>query len=255
LDRIEREKLFHDQEFEQLERRQLDRFYRIALPSIERFIASCVEAARGKRVLEIGCGPGSVSLRLAAVAASVTGIDISDTAVRQARERASKAGLAHVEFRVMNAEELDLPPQSFDFVCGRAILHHLDLSRALPALARVLAPSGYAIFLEPLGHNPVVNWYRNRTPHLRTPDEHPLLRSDLRFARTCFASVEVHPEILASLAAAPLPAGALFQTAHAVLSAADRVLLALPGLRWWGWTSVWRFSDPLQQQAPSALHP
>jgi SAM-dependent methyltransferase len=252
LDRIEREKLFHDQEFEHLERRQLDRFYRIALPSIDHFITACVEGARRKRVLEIGCGPGSVSLRLAAVASHVTGIDISDTAVRQATERAAKAGFGHVEFRVMNAEELDFPEQSFDFVCGRAILHHLDLERALRSLARVMHSNGCALFLEPLGHNPVVNWYRNRTPQLRTPDEHPLLRSDLRLALDFFRSVEVRPEILTALAAASLPEGPLFLAARATLSAADKVLLALPLLRWWAWTSVWRFAGPIRPEAHTA---
>ncbi len=252
LERIEREKLFHDQEFEHLERRQLDRFYRVAIPSIDRFITACVEGARGKRVLEIGCGPGSVSLRLAAAASHVTGIDISDTAVRQATERAARAGFGHVEFRVMNAEELDFPSQSFDFVCGRAILHHLDLERALPSLARVLHPAGCALFLEPLGHNPVVNWYRNRTPQLRTPDEHPLLRSDLCRALDFFRSVEVRPEILTALAAAPLPEGPLFLAARATLAAADKVLLSLPLLRWWAWTSVWRFAGPKQSEADKA---
>jgi hypothetical protein len=41
------------------------------------------------------------------------------------------------------------------------------------------APAGWALFSEPLGHNPLVNWYRNRTPEQRTEDEHPLLLSSI----------------------------------------------------------------------------
>lgn len=244
MDRAAREKQFHDIEFEQHEREKLSGIYRVAAPSISRFIDACVHAAGGARVLEIGCGPGSVSLRLAAVARHVVAIDISDTAVRQARERAARAGIGNAEFHVMNAEELDFAPDSFDFACGRAILHHLDLQKALPALARVLRPGGRALFLEPLGHNPAVNWYRSRTPSLRTPDEHPLLRSDLRLARAFFRRAEVHPEIFTALAAAPVPDGGAFEALRGLLGAADRLLLKLPGLRWWAWTSVWRLEDP-----------
>ena len=80
---------------------------------------------------------------------------------------------------------------SFDLVCGSGILHHLDLPAAMRELARVLRPSGRAVFMEPLGHNPAINAFRNRTPELRTPDEHPLLGKDLKLCRRYFGSVEV----------------------------------------------------------------
>lgn len=244
MDRAEREKQFHNQEFEEHKRETLHWVYRVAAPAIDNFIESVTESARGKRVLEIGCGPGSVSLRVAAVAERLTAIDISDTAVRQASERAARARLSNAEFHVMNAEELAFEAGSFDFICGRSILHHLDLNRAYPAIARVLRPSGVAVFLEPLGHNPLVNAFRHKTPDLRTPDEHPLMRSDLRLALRYFGRVQVRPRILASLGAALLPDGVLFRGAYAACSAADRLLLAVPGLRWWAWTSVWRFEQP-----------
>jgi len=51
----------------------------------------------------------------------------------------------------MNAEELKFADDYFDIVCGGAILHHLDLNKALSEIARVLKPDGKAIFVEPLG--------------------------------------------------------------------------------------------------------
>jgi SAM-dependent methyltransferase len=244
MDRIQREKQFHDEEFERYDRRRLEPWYRVAAVHFDRFLESCVENARNRRVLEIGCGPGSVTLKLARVARHVTAIDLSDTAIRQASERAARAGITNAEFRVMNAEQLDFPANSFEFVCGRAILHHLDLRVALPALARTLSPSGRALFLEPLGHNPVINWYRRRTPELRTADEHPLLRSDLERARASFRKVEVKPAVLLSLAAGFLPDGTAFRVARSLLAGVDAVLVAVPGLRWLAWTSVWLFEDP-----------
>jgi hypothetical protein len=44
--------------------------------------------------------------------------------------------------------------------------------------------------MEPLGHNPLLNWYRARAPDLRTPDEHPLLARDLALAESCFDEVD-----------------------------------------------------------------
>ena len=74
---------------------------------------------------------------------------------------------------------------------GAGIIHHLDIAKALEELRRVLSVGGVAIFAEPLGHNPVLNWFRNRTPELRTPDEHPLLVRDLRQITRAFSSSRV----------------------------------------------------------------
>ena len=123
-------------------------------------------------------------IRPAAAGAHATGIDISPVAIEMGvREAASRGLRDRTHFAVMNAEALDFPDASFDRVCGSGILHHLDLKKAYGEIARVLRPNGYGIFLEPLGHNPLINWYRRRTPQMRTEDEHPLLKSDLALAR------------------------------------------------------------------------
>ena len=76
--------------------------------------------------------------------------------------------LTGVRFQVMNAEVLEFPDASFDLVFGVAILHHLDLDTACAEFLRVLRPSGTAVFLEPLGHNPFINLVRWATPAART---------------------------------------------------------------------------------------
>ena len=133
----------------------------------------------GRDVLEYGCGPGSYAFFLADLGASVLGIDISTTAIEQASAEARQRGADRVEFRRLNAESLDLPDASFDLVCGTGILHHLDLTRAYAEIARTLRPGGSAVFIEPLGHNPLINRFRRRTRALRTEDEHPLRVEDL----------------------------------------------------------------------------
>jgi SAM-dependent methyltransferase len=138
----------------------------------------------------------------------------------------------------MNAEELTFADDSFDFIFGTGILHHLDLNRAYQELSRVLRPNGVALFIEPLGHNPIINAYRNRTPDARTDDEHPLLRKDLHLAREYFSTAAIHSSGLLSLAAVPFGNQATGRMARDILTVADKILLKMPVLRWQAWIAV-----------------
>jgi len=165
----------------------------------ERVIADC----RGKSALEYGCGAGLAAYPLAVEGARVAGIDISDVAIAQAQDEAARRGLS-IDFRVGDAERMPFGDGAFDLVCGSGILHHLNIRPALTEVARVLKPEGRAVFIEPLGHNPLVNLFRRLTPGLRTADEHPLLAADLAHAGERFAEVRVHYFDLFSLFAIPL---------------------------------------------------
>ncbi|MBI3515458.1 MAG: class I SAM-dependent methyltransferase [Proteobacteria bacterium] len=189
-------------------------------------------------MLEYGCADGTLSLDeldVPSFVARLEGIDIADGAIAVARQKAAHRGLRNATFRHMNAEAMSFPRASFDVVFGRGILHHLDLDKALAEIARVLKPDGVALFLEPLGHNPLINWYRARTPGLRTPDEHPLLRRDFALARRHFGAVDkvvaglTTP--LAALAERRLGATPLMGLCEAL----DRALLVLPGVSWQAW--------------------
>jgi SAM-dependent methyltransferase len=203
--RLEREREFHDRAYAHDVRAPARRFYTVTGALLQWYKDTLAAHAPGARVLEYGCGPGSRAFDLARSGATVVGIDISPVAINQATDRGRAEGLeGQLEFRVMDAEQLDFTDDSFDMVCGSGILHHLDLTRAYAEIARVLAPEGTAIFEEPLGHNPAINAYRKRTPALRTVDEHPLLMSDLALAERFFSEVEARFFSLSSLAAIPL---------------------------------------------------
>lgn len=193
VERIERERDYHNQRFaDDSERdRRVGRFYAAISYGFELYKRRVDEAATGRRVLEYGCGTGSLAFDLAQRARHVIGIDISDVAIRKAGLNATRRGLKNVEFRVDNAEAMGLPAQHVDVVVGTGIVHHLDIPRAMEEVRRVLTPGGVAIFAEPLAHNPFVNWYRQRTPELRTPDEHPLTVSDLRAVAKDFTSSRI----------------------------------------------------------------
>jgi ubiquinone/menaquinone biosynthesis C-methylase UbiE len=243
--RYEKEREFHNKTFGEDSRRSAGKFYDIAVSSQrfyqEMLLANCAHA----EVLEYGCGQGSQAFELARHGARVTGIDISDVAIEQARERARREGLDGLTFQVMNAEHLEFPDSRFDLVCGSAILHHLDLEHAYSQLTRVLAPSGTAVFSEPLGHNPFINAYRAMTPHLRTEDEHPLLMHDLQLARSYFRAGRIRFFHLQSLAAVPMRNFPGFQMLLRVLDAADNALFAVvPPSRRLAWQAVMVLSKP-----------
>ena len=181
MDRLENERRFHDERFGAAAdpRATLSRYYSIYKLNTEFFNERLEGCVPGADVLEFGCARGDKSLRWARAGARIKGIDISGKAVEAANERA-RAERLPAEFYTMDAEALELLDASFDVVFGEGILHHLDLKKACGEIARVLrAPRrGRAIFVEPLGHNPVINLYRKLTPNMRTVDEHPLVRGE-----------------------------------------------------------------------------
>lgn len=234
--RIERERAFHDERFaDDSGRAATGKFYR-AVPGAKADYRASVHRLATGRVLEYGCGVGSLAFELAGKS-EVVGIDISPVAIAEARSEAAERGV-EVEFLEMNAEALELPDGSFDLVCGSGILHHLDVDRAIGEVTRVLAPGGRAVFLEPMGYNPLINWYRDRTPGMRTDDEHPLLRCDFDTIGRSVRRLDLRFHGLAALAAAPFvdrPGGARLRRG---LAGVDAALTRAPGLRLLSWIVV-----------------
>lgn len=243
--RKQREKSFHDAAFATGARRaRAGKFYSIASASRAAYRDALLARRAGGRALEYGCGQGSQSLFLAASGTRVVGIDLSTVGLAQARAAAEEAR-ARAAYSVMDAERLAFPDETFDTVCGSSILHHLDLERAYPEIARVLKPGGAAVFLEPLGHNPAINLYRRVTPELRTTDEHPLRDADLRSARAYFDDVRVRFFHLVALAAVPLRYAPGFHLLLRALDGIDRALFAaFPPSRRWAWRAVIEMSNP-----------
>jgi ubiquinone/menaquinone biosynthesis C-methylase UbiE len=205
--RLEREKMFHDERFadDSARQRKISRFYSVATQIKERFRSRVLDGCARLDVLEYGCGTGSAAFALAGAGARVTGIDISSQAIETAKKEAAARGL-QATFTEMNAEDLAFAPASFDRVCGTGILHHLELDNAMRELCRVLRPGGDAYFVEPLGHNVLINLYRRMTPSIRSADEHPLKWRDLELIRSHFESSSVEFHCLTVLASALLPA-------------------------------------------------
>ena len=149
----------------------------------------------GKKVVDFGCGEGWFTKKLANQGAEVWAFDISDEAVKKTIAMVENLNLQHrVHVDQMPAESLSYDSDSFDYVVGTAILHHTDFNASIKEIHRVLKKEGKAYFMEPLGHNFLLNWYRKKTPYSRSPDEKPLLFKDFKKIKKLFNKFD-HEEL------------------------------------------------------------
>jgi SAM-dependent methyltransferase len=99
----------------------------------------------GMSLLDIGCGPGTLTADLARKVAPgrVVGIDISPEVVAQAQAHARDQGVANASFRVGDFRSADLAATSFDVVHAHQVLQHLrDPVGALRTMAKLARPGG-----------------------------------------------------------------------------------------------------------------
>lgn len=101
-------------------------------------VIELLDVQPGMRVLDLACGPGTLSLPLAALVApdgEVVGVDLAAGMIQLARD----AGIANARFVVMDIEKLMFPDASFDAAaCGHGIQFAPDLGKALREARRVL---------------------------------------------------------------------------------------------------------------------
>lgn len=109
----------------------------------------------GKKVLDVGCSDGTVTLKIAKGGCTVTGIDIAASAIGEAEEQ-RKACLPEiarkVNFQIGTVEGLPFPEGTFDTVCAFEFLEHVgrsQLHQAVSNLQRALKPQGNLLFSTP----------------------------------------------------------------------------------------------------------
>ncbi len=109
---------------------------------------------QGKRVVDVGCGGGILAESLAASGAQVTGIDLSEKALKVARLHQLESGV-QVDYRLVAVEALaEETPESFDVVTCMEMLEHVpDPASVMAACARLVKPDGW-VFFSTLNRNP-----------------------------------------------------------------------------------------------------
>jgi len=104
------------------------------------------------RLLDCGCGPGSMSCDFARILSSgyVTGIDCEQSQIELAHNRARNQHLTNVSFEVGSIYELPFPDSSFEVVFAHAVFEHISShDAALKEMFRVLAPGGLVAVRSP----------------------------------------------------------------------------------------------------------
>ena len=201
----------------------------------------------GGKILDFACGNGENGIYAATCGAETIGIDISPEGIENAKQNAERLGVGErCDFFVMDGENMTFEDNTFDYGVEYGALHHVDLDVALCELARVLKPNANMMCVEALRHNPLIHWYRKRTPHLRTEweVEHILGIESLEVMGKYFSSVNVHFFHLTSLALVPLRKTFLFPLLLPVFNAIDRTLLSGQTIGKYGWIMVVELSDP-----------
>ncbi len=131
------------------------------------------------KILEIGCGDGELTERLAKLKSPTYATDITQTVVAKAKKKIKK-----VKFRVEDAQKFSFKDDSFDLVCGMSILHHLNYLKTLEESFRVLKKGGKLFFSEPNYLNPIIflalHWPALKKRMEYSPDETALVRWEIR---------------------------------------------------------------------------
>ena len=114
-------------------------------------VLDLIDARPGMRILDLACGPGNLTARLAprvAPGGEVVGVDLAVGMIERARGR----NIPNARFEVMDIEQLDFAGATFDAaVCGHGLQFAPDLDRALAEARRVLVAGGRFAASVPVG--------------------------------------------------------------------------------------------------------
>jgi len=118
-------------------------------------LTGIVKGQAKARALDLGCGGGHVSFRVAPHVDEVVAYDLSRDMLNAVAKMATERGLVNIATQQGMAEQLPFPDASFDFVFSRFSAHHWhDFAAALVEARRVLKPSGRAVFMDAFSPGP-----------------------------------------------------------------------------------------------------
>lgn len=176
----------------------------------------------GQSLLDVGCGPGTITADLAERVApgTVTAVEVSAEVVAMAEEEVARRGIDNVRFAVSDVHALDFPDDSFDVVHAHQVLQHVaDPVLALKEMRRVCKPGGVVAARD--GDYGGFRWF----------PEVPELDEWLRLYQALATSNGGHPDAGRRLRGWALEAG--FPEESVTSSASSWVFAEEAERRWW----------------------
>lgn len=132
--------------------RQAEGYARLMRDSPNPLLAKLIDAVRptqDDRVLDVGCGPGRLSLSLAEITGHVTGIDLTPEMLAQAKAHQADRRIANVEWVQGDILPMPFQEQRFTLVVTQATFHHLaDPQAVLREMIRVCAAHGRILVID-----------------------------------------------------------------------------------------------------------
>tara|TARA_X000000950_G_C13795258_1_gene611148 strand:- start:234 stop:977 length:744 start_codon:yes stop_codon:yes gene_type:complete len=233
-----REKEFHNRLQSGSKGRFENIFYKALLNAWNDFYNYLNSNAKNCEILDYGCGVGPIIERVIKFnPKKITGIDISEVSISKAKEK-FKGMESKVMLLVDNCEETKFQDNKFDLIYGIGILHHLQTSKCIAEISRILKPGGMLLFIEPLGTNPLINLYRLLTPKSRSIDEHPLVSKDFEIIKSKFNIVKLKYYGFLTLIFFPFYSSSSKSKIFNLLIKLDQFLFKMKLFRFFAWSTL-----------------
>jgi len=189
----EKEEIFHDDWANAINVDDVlvDEFFEACTAPENRIILRKLQEFNNKKILELGCGAGEASVYFAKKGADVVASDISGGMLNLAQKLASNHNVK-IETKKFSTTNIDFPDNTFDIVYAANLLHHVDIKPTIAEVNRVLKKNGIFVSYDPVQYNPIINIYRKMANEVRTSNEHPILRQDVRLMKKTFSKVECY---------------------------------------------------------------
>ncbi|MFH1786427.1 MAG: class I SAM-dependent methyltransferase [archaeon] len=118
---------------------------------------------REKKVIEIGCGYGKYTVRLAPLVKSISAIDMSEKELARAIAITPERLKSKIQYKHVSAADLPFADASFDTAFLAFVFHeipHEEQEKALAEILRVLKPGGQAVLIDPTPYSPFHKFVR-----------------------------------------------------------------------------------------------
>ncbi|WP_408618767.1 class I SAM-dependent methyltransferase [Jiangella endophytica] len=136
-------------------------------PSLARAIGDALGSDGSGRLLDVGCGPGSLTLLVSPLFESAVGVDADAGMLVEARRQAARAGIDNVEWRQLRAEDLPADLGRFDVVTFAQSFHWMDQEAVARQVRAMLRPDGVWVHVSATTHRGAAG--PDPSPHPQPP--------------------------------------------------------------------------------------